>query len=45
MVEYFGAGGVLFYDPATRKMSFLLWSEVKRLETAVPNGPAASQGH
>jgi hypothetical protein len=35
-----GERGVLFYDPATKKMSFLLWSEVKRLETAVPNGPS-----
>ena len=40
-----GERGVLFYDPATKKMSFLLWSEVKRLETAVPNGPSGPQGH
>jgi hypothetical protein len=39
-----GERGLLFYDPATKKMSFLLWSEVKRLDTTVPNGPAASQG-
>jgi len=32
-----GDRGMLFYDPATKKMSFLQWSEVKRLETVVPD--------
>jgi hypothetical protein len=40
-----GERGMLFYDNATTKMNFLLWNEVKRLETAVPNAPPSPQGH
>jgi len=32
-----GDRGMLFYDNATKMMNFLLWSEVKRLETVVTN--------
>ena len=38
-----GDRGMLFYNKATKMMNFLLWSEVKRLETVItdpPSGPA-----
>jgi hypothetical protein len=31
-----GERGLLFHDTATKKLNFLLWNEVTRLETAVP---------
>jgi hypothetical protein len=34
-----GERGLLFYDTTTKKMSFLLWSEVKRLETGITETP------
>jgi hypothetical protein len=34
-----GERGLLFYDTTTKKMSFLLWSEVKRLETGITDTP------
>ena len=34
-----GERGLLFYDTTTKKMSFLLWSEVKHLETEIANPP------
>jgi hypothetical protein len=37
-----GERGLLFYDKATKTMSFLLWSEVKRVESVVTNAPSGS---
>ena len=39
-----GERGLLFHDTATKKLNFLLWNEVRRLETAVP-GAASGSGH
>jgi hypothetical protein len=36
-----GDFSLLFYDKATRTMSFLLWSEVKRVQSTVTNAPSA----
>jgi hypothetical protein len=36
-----GERGLLFFDQATRTMSFLLWSEVKRVQSTVTNAPSA----
>jgi hypothetical protein len=40
-----GERGMLFYDKVTKKMSFLLWSEVKRLEIVISGAPSSSEGH
>lgn len=37
-----GERGVLFYEASTNKMGFLLWSEIKRLDTDLTNAPYAS---
>ena len=34
-----GERGMLFFDKATNKMSYLLWSEVNRVEAVVTNIP------
>jgi hypothetical protein len=39
-----GERGLLFHDTTTKKLNFLLWNEVKRLETAVPDATSGS-GH